>query len=363
MIYCPTGCEFMFSGKCAKCSTMAPPLRLSVIIPARNAAHYLVHTLPAMVGALPDGCEMIVVDDCSTDDSVGVAEQHGAIVIRLEAAQGLGPGKGRGASAARNAGVQAARGDVVAFVDADVKVHQNTLEMLLDSLQTRPEIDAVFGSYDDDPADRHTVSTFKNLMHHYIHQQGNAEASTFWTGCGAVRRHVFKEIGPFHQESHVCAEDIDYGHRLCDGGHKIWLRRDIQCKHLKRWTLWRMARTDVMQRGIPWTVMMLRRGRADGDLNLGWRHRGSAALAGGAAIALVGAGIWQPVALPGAAFCIAGLVWLQRGFYAFLAARRGWWFAVRCAPLHVLYYCYSILAVVAGVVVQLFSEGQRGFPA
>ncbi len=337
--------------------TPPPPPRLSVIIPARNAAHYLARTLPALLDAWSDEFELIVVDDCSTDETARVAEELGAKVVRLKADRVTGaadgsasdPCRARGASPARNAGVAVARGDVLVFLDADVEVHRDTVRLLLSSLDTRAEIAAVFGSYDDEPADRHTVSAFKNLMHHYVHQQGNPDAATFWTGCGAIRRDVFEAVGPFNTASLVCAEDIDYGHRLRDAGHRIWLRRDIQCKHLKRWTLWNMVRTDVIQRGIPWTVMMLRRGRVDNDLNLGWRERVSAATVGGIVAALMCSILWRSgVILLAALMLLMFHCLMQKDFYLFLAKQRGWWFVGKCLPLHILYYCYSLAAVAAG---------------
>ena len=51
-------------------------------------------------------------------------------------------------------------------------------------------LDALIGSYDDDPAERDFLSQYKNLMHCFVHQTGNEQASTFWSGCGAIRRDV-----------------------------------------------------------------------------------------------------------------------------------------------------------------------------
>ena len=57
---------------------------------------------------------------------------------------------------------------------------------------TVPEdgVETLFGSYDDDPPAPGLVSRYKNLLHHHVHQNGRPDASTFWAGCGAIRRGV-----------------------------------------------------------------------------------------------------------------------------------------------------------------------------
>ena len=84
----------------------------SVVIPARDAARTLGRVLAALAVQEPAPVEVIVVDDGSTDDTAAVAAGHGARV--------LSTGGGRFAGGARNAGWDAARGDVVVFLDADV---------------------------------------------------------------------------------------------------------------------------------------------------------------------------------------------------------------------------------------------------
>ena len=66
----------------------------------------------------------------------------------------------------------------------------------------------------------------------------------------------------------------------------------IQCKHLKVWTLWSLVRTDVLQRGIPWTELILRTRYLPNDLNLSWSQRVSAALSF-LLVLLGGLEIWQ----------------------------------------------------------------------
>jgi hypothetical protein len=114
------------------------------------------------------------------------------------------------------------------------------------------------------------VSQFKNLFHHFVHQHSNEEASTFWSGCGAVRRQAFLEAGGFDavRYDRPCIEDIELGYRLREAGHRIRLLKNIQVKHLKRWSLRDMVRTDVFDRGVPWTILLLEKKQLPNDLNL-----------------------------------------------------------------------------------------------
>lgn len=86
-------------------------MRVSVVIPARNAASTLGGVLHALAAQDPSPDEVIVVDDASTDETAAVAQRLGASVVTLESA--------RSAGGARNRGWEEASGDVVVFLDAD----------------------------------------------------------------------------------------------------------------------------------------------------------------------------------------------------------------------------------------------------
>lgn len=77
-----------------------------------------------------------------------------------------------------------------------VGVHPETLGEVVQVFEEDPALDALFKSYDKSPAAPNLLSQYRNLLHHWTHQQAREEASTFWAGvAGAVRRSVFVAHG------------------------------------------------------------------------------------------------------------------------------------------------------------------------
>src|SRR5690606_25074133 len=91
-------------------------VRVSVVVPARDEAERLPRLLAALVAARPRPHEVIVVDDGSADGTCEVAAAAGATVIRVERPAGW-----TGKAYACQRGADAAQGDVLVFLDADVE--------------------------------------------------------------------------------------------------------------------------------------------------------------------------------------------------------------------------------------------------
>jgi len=336
-------------------------MRLSVVVPVHNGGEDLRRCLHGLAASARPPDEVIVVDDGSTDDSAADAAALGARVVATPA----GP---RGPAYARNRGAEAANGDVLVFIDADVVVHADTLARIEAVLLGEPEVAALFGSYDDDPPARSAASLYKNLLHHHVHQHGEREAGTFWAGCGAVRRAVFLAAGGFDESySRPSIEDIELGVRLRQAGHRIRLCPEVQATHLKRWTLASLWRTDIFARAVPWTRLILRQGRLSSDLNLDWRGRLSAVAAWalfGCTLLLVGLGLVGAVPLvvwPGLGVLLltASLAALNADLYGFFFRRGGARFALLAAALHSAYLLYSSLVFVCLLVSHRLHERLR----
>jgi len=250
---------------------------LAVIVPVHDGGDDIEQCLCATG---PGHDAITVVDDSSSDGSAEAAARRHAIRYLMLARAELG--RTHGAAAARNAGAATIRDEAewLIFVDADVVLRADAIWRFAALFKAEPDIAAAFGSYDDTPRHPDWINRYKNLLHHRTHQLGAREAATFWSGCGAARRDVFEACGGFDAGmTGATIEDIEFGVRLRDAGHRIVLERDIQCTHLKRWTFASWLRTDIFGRALPWSRLLMRRGRGLPDtLNLGLRERLSAVL-------------------------------------------------------------------------------------
>ena len=312
-------------------------IRVSVIVPVYNNPDQLSRCLLALRTATGADTELIVVDDASTDDVSSTAAHFGTRFLRLT--------RNAGPAAARNHGARYARGQILFFVDADVVVPNDAIGRIQTLLDRHGEIAAVFGSYDACPPAPGLVSRYRNLLHHFVHQTGKAEAATFWAGCGAVMRPAFDRVGGFDERRfpRPSIEDIELGYRLRRAGYRIFLDKSLQCRHLKRWTFWSVIRADIIYRAIPWSRLILEAGEAPDDLNISGSQRASVALTGLAGLFL----LMSPVRLEllMLAFgCAAATVILNRDLYAFFRRAGGISFAAACIPLHLLYFMYCGLS-------------------
>ncbi|TMK58827.1 MAG: glycosyltransferase family 2 protein [Actinobacteria bacterium] len=263
--------------------------------------------------------------------------------------------EGTGPAAARNRAAAGSEADVLVFVDSDVEVHGDALELIERRFNADPGLVALFGAYDDSPADPGLPSQYRNLLHHHVHTGAPGDAETFWAGLGAIRRERFEEAGGFDADRYPqpSIEDIELGMRLRRRGARIALDPRIRGRHLKRWTPLSIARTDFARRGVPWTRLLLQEGSGSTALNLGWRRRASAAASAALLASLVAR---RPRLAAGA---LAANLVLDRHLYALLLRRGGPKLLLAGVSLHQLHQLCATASVPAAVVLHAI-DGRRG---
>ena len=180
---------------------------VSVIVPLYNHETYLDEALRSIREQTRPPEQIIVVDDGSTDASAEVARRHAPhVTLIFQANQGI--------ASARNAGLAAATGEFIAFLDADDLWPRDSLERRLDVLEADAALDATYGlveqfvSPEIDPA---------SLAHLHL-PQGRTAAR--FAGAILLRRRVIDRIGFFDPAIRV-GEMIDFSARLQDSGARV----------------------------------------------------------------------------------------------------------------------------------------------
>ena len=312
---------------------------VSVVIPAFNSAKTLEACLRAVFSSDYPSFEVILVNDGSTDQTVSIAAKFPCKQIDLA--------KNFGAAAARNQGVRAAKGDFLFFLDADIIIEKDTLTKVVRTFADRPEISALFCSYQKNTPSGNFCSTYKNLLHHFTHQTAREDAATFCAGFGAIYRESFLRVGGF-DESYRNMEDIELGYRLHQRGYKIFLNKKIQVTHQKVYSPAELVRSDLLRRAIPWTQIMLDKRIYRNDLNTRYENMASGLTT-----------FFMLVTLPLIPFrpslaiilplLFVLLFFLNWRFYRFVYGEKGLWFLLRAVVVNWFGYLYSGLGVVFGM--------------
>ncbi|NJP88862.1 glycosyltransferase family 2 protein [Nonomuraea sp. FMUSA5-5] len=196
---------------------------VSVIVPNYNYARTLGLCLEALERQTYRDIEVIVVDDRSTDDSVEIARRHGARVVVTDT--------NIGAPAARNVGVEHARGEVLFFLDSDLALADDVVEHAVRLLTADPGLGVVCGTYDPEPLIPDSrVERYRSLQLHYWISGDEGDITTIYSALFAMRADVFREIGPLNPALRH-SENAEYGHRVTTRGYRIVLDNRIRGRH------------------------------------------------------------------------------------------------------------------------------------
>jgi len=199
---------------------------VSVIIPVYNAGYCIERCLENLFLSDYNNFEVLVVDDCSTDDTIELAGKFDCRIIRQPTNQG--------AAAARNRGSRESGGEILFFLDADVFIKRDTLSIIVEDLSESEKdmASAVIGVYTREQETKGFYSQYQNLFTIFNHEKSNGFISWFWTAMGAVKREAFESSGGFNENySGASAEDVELGYSLCRNDFKILYDNRIEGIH------------------------------------------------------------------------------------------------------------------------------------
>jgi glycosyltransferase involved in cell wall biosynthesis len=199
--------------------TVPKKLSISLIVPAYNEEAYLGHCLDAiMENVKGKALEIIVVDNNSTDGTAAIARSYPDVTYVFEAKKGI--------TKARQRGYQSARGEIVAYVDADTRPPAGWIEQIEEHFGKNEKIAALSGPY-----------SFYDL-----HGMRNKVASGWFVaarplysiigymlvgGNFAIRREVLDKMGGFDASIEFYGEDADIAKRAKKFGKVLFSNRFV----------------------------------------------------------------------------------------------------------------------------------------
>ena len=176
---------------------------VSVVIPAYNAERYVREAIDSVLAQDHEPCEVIVVDDGSTDGTSDVVAGIPGLRRLEQENAGIGP--------ARNTGVAVAEGEFLAFLDADDLWMPGSLSRQVAALRADPALDMVFGHAEQFASPESAEEIERSVT--FVKEPTPA----YLAGTMLIRRAAFDRAGPFPSEFEV-GEFVEWYLRAIDVG-------------------------------------------------------------------------------------------------------------------------------------------------
>lgn len=222
---------------------------ISVIIPNRNGGVTIGKCLESVYSSIFDNFEVIVVDDCSDDNSIETIKSFPCRLIVLE--------KHSGAAKARNIGAFNSNGDILFFTDADCLLKENTLSIAAGIIMQKGPGIIAGGTYTREPYDKGFFSLFQSVFINYSETKKADNPDYVATHAMAISAETFRESSGFSVDSLPVLEDVEFSHRLRRKGYRLIINSDMLVKHIFNYSLAGSIRNAV-RKSMHWTVYSLK---------------------------------------------------------------------------------------------------------
>ncbi|MDP2277611.1 MAG: glycosyltransferase, partial [Nitrospirota bacterium] len=194
-----------------------------------------------------DNFEVIVADDCSTDNSAETIKKFPCKFISLD--------KHSGASKARNTGAENSSGEILFFVDADCLLQKNTLASVNKAFLAS-EGAIIGGTYTVIPYDKDFFSTFQSIFINYSETK-KEPPDYIPTHAMIISRDIFMKSGGFQENFLPILEDVEFSHRLRKTGYKLTMNSEILVWHIFNFSLIKSLK-NAFRKSMYWTIYSLK---------------------------------------------------------------------------------------------------------
>lgn len=217
------------------CIKIMIDITISIIIPIYNVKDYIVNCLKSVLEQNYKNLEIILIDDCGNDNSIKIAEEiikkyssYEVTIIKHK--------KNKGLSAARNTGVQQAKGDYILFLDSDDYLTPNAISHLVKYLKKYPNTDFIIGGTETVGLKnikipllcKEYTNNKKGIITSYLNREWNIMA---WNKL--IKKEFFINNNLWFKEG-VFHEDIDFTFRLAHSANSFACCHNVTYKYLIR---------------------------------------------------------------------------------------------------------------------------------
>ncbi len=219
-------------------------MQLSVVILNYNVRYFLELCLRSVQEAISDmEAEIIIVDNCSSDDSCRMVKELFPKIILIENEENYGFSKGN------NIGVAMAKGDFVCILNPDTVVAEDTFKLLLDFASTTPNIGIVGCKLIDGrgqflPESKRNIPTpavsiqkilgnSKSYYATHIKEAAIGKVSILVGAFMLLKRSIFNEIKGFDEDYFMYGEDMDFSYRIQKAAYQNYFNPITTIIHFK----------------------------------------------------------------------------------------------------------------------------------
>lgn len=224
---------------------------VSIIIPCYNSVRFIDKALNSVFLQTYSHYEIITVNDESTDNTEIVLRSYGDKIRYIKRKNG-------GPSAAKNSGLEHAKGDFIAFLDHDDTFSPTKLEIQVRILIENPQAMATIGK-------SHYIFSEGATPDLVIFPDETHEVHTYLLGSMLFRKEVFEKYGLFN-ENLLFAEDVDLLNRLRENNEKLIVTDDVTLNYSMHSTNLTKNRSDTAQGMIKALKLSLDRRRREGNV-------------------------------------------------------------------------------------------------